>query len=193
VVTTTTHKTLRGPRGGIILCKDNLAKAIDRAVFPGIQGGPLEHVIAGKAVALGEALGPAFKPYQQAIVDNAQALADELLKGGLRLVSGGTDNHLMLVNLSQEPITGLDAERALDEIGITVNKNMIPYDPRHPRVTSGIRIGTPALTTRGLGVAEMRQVGQIIVRVLRAPADEQLKEELRKSVARLCAQFPVPA
>lgn len=193
VVTTTTHKTLRGPRGGIILCKESLAKAVDRAVFPGIQGGPLEHIIAAKAVALGEALKPAFRVYQQAILDNAQALADELMRGGLRLVSGGTDNHLLLVNLSQEPITGLEAERVLDEVGITVNKNLIPYDPRPPKVTSGIRLGTPALTTRGFGTDEIRLVGRLIVRVLRAPDDEKIKKEARAMVNELCARFPVPA
>jgi glycine hydroxymethyltransferase len=193
IVTTTTHKTLRGPRGGMILCKESLAKAVDRAVFPGIQGGPLEHVIAGKAVALGEALTPAFRQYQQQIVDNAQALADELLRAGLRLVSGGTDNHLLLVNLRDEPITGLDAENALHEVGITVNKNMIPYDPRPPKVTSGVRIGTPALTTRGFGVAETRQVAQVIASVLRAPNDPKVKAQAREIVDRLCARFPVPA
>jgi glycine hydroxymethyltransferase len=193
IVTTTTHKTLRGPRGGMILCKEDLAKAIDRAVFPGIQGGPLEHVIAGKAVAFGEALQPAFKVYQQAIIDNAKALANELLAGGLKLVAGGTDNHLILINLRDEPITGLEAETALHEVGITVNKNMIPYDPRPAKVTSGVRVGTPALTTRGLGVAEMRQVAQVIVKVLRAPDDEGVKEAARHVVNGLCARFPVPA
>ncbi|MBC7242668.1 MAG: serine hydroxymethyltransferase [Anaerolineae bacterium] len=193
VVTTTTHKTLRGPRGGMILCQADFAKAVDRAVFPGIQGGPLEHVIAGKAVALGEALRPEFKLYQQAVVRNAQALADELMRGGFRLVSGGTDNHLMLVDLSREPITGLEAEQLLHAVGITVNKNVIPFDPRPPKITSGIRLGTPALTTRGMGEDEIRHVGRLIVQVLRHPDDEQVKEAVRGEVAELCAQFPVPA
>jgi len=193
VVTTTTHKTLRGPRGGLILCDRERARAIDRAVFPGIQGGPLEHVVAGKAVALGEALKPTFRQYQQAIVDNAHALADELMSGGLRLVSGGTDTHLVLVDLSRELVTGADAETALDDVGITVNKNMIPYDPRPPRVTSGIRIGTPALTTRGLGTDEFRLVARLIVRVLREPEDKAVKDEVRATVDELCERFPVPA
>lgn len=193
VVTTTTHKTLRGPRGGIILCQADLAKAVDRAVFPGTQGGPLEHIIAGKAVALGEALRPEFKLYQQAVVHNAQALADALMRGGFRLVSGGTDNHLMLVDLGREPITGLEAEQLLHAVGITVNKNVIPFDPRPPKITSGIRLGTPALTTRGMGENEIRHVGRLIVRVLRHPDDGKVKEEVRGEVAELCAQFPVPA
>lgn len=193
VVTTTTHKTLRGPRGGMILCQEEFARAVDRAVFPGTQGGPLEHVIAGKAVALGEALTPAFKEYQQAIIDNAHTLADELMRGGFRLVSGGTDNHLMLIDLREERLTGLDAENLLDAVGITVNKNTIPYDPRPPKITSGVRLGTPALTTRGMRQAEMREIGRIIVRVLRHPEDEKVQEEARLAVAELCARFPVPA
>src|ERR687884_832939 len=171
-VTTTTHKTLRGPRSGLILCKQQHAKAIDSNVFPGIQGGPLEHIIAAKAVALGEALRPEFKVYQQRIVENARALAEGLVKAGLRLVSGGTDNHLVLVDLRPKKLTGKIAEDALGKAGVTVNKNMIPWDPEKPMTTSGIRVGTPALTTRGMGPAEMATVASLIGRVLDAPGDE---------------------
>ena len=161
-VTTTTHKTLRGPRGGMILCKEQYAKDIDRAVFPGIQGGPLMHVIAAKAVAFKEALDPSFKKYQAAILDNAKALAEGLIEEGWRLVSGGTDNHLMLVDVKAKGMTGKDAEHILDSVGITVNKNTIPFDTEKPFVTSGIRLGTPALTTRGMGKAEMKKIASII-------------------------------
>ena len=191
-VTTTTHKTLRGPRGGMILCKEIYAKDIDRAVFPGQQGGPLMHVIAGKAVCFGEVLAPAFKQYARQIVDNAKTLADTLLAGGLRLVSGGTDNHLMLVDVTVMGLGGRQAETALDRCGITINKNMIPFDQRKPMDPSGIRIGTPALTTRGMGVAEMRSIGGWILQVLKAPDDETLHARIRGEVKNLCKQFPVP-
>lgn len=190
VVTSTTHKTLRGPRAGLILCKEAYAKAIDKAVFPGIQGGPLEHVIAGKAVCFKEALTPAFKAYQQQIVKNAKALAEGLTKGGLRLVSGGTDNHLVLVDLRPFNVTGKVAELALDEVGITVNKNTIPFDPEKPFVTSGIRIGTPALTTRGMKEPAMTLIAELICKTLKNPND-QVKTEVERQVAELCQQFPL--
>ncbi|MBL0278606.1 MAG: serine hydroxymethyltransferase [Anaeromyxobacter sp.] len=194
VVTSTTHKTLRGPRGGLILCRDaDLAKKLNSQIFPGIQGGPLEHVIAAKAVAFGEALRPEFKVYQQAILDNAQVLAEGLLKAGLRLVSGGTDNHLMLVDLRPKGLTGKVAEEALGKAGITVNKNMIPWDPEKPFVTSGVRVGTPALTSRGFGTAEMAMVAALIGRVLDAPADEGSLARVRAEVKALCASFPMYA
>ena len=192
VVTTTTHKTLRGPRGGLILCKEEHAKAIDKAVFPGIQGGPLMHIIAAKAVAFQEALQPGFKAYQQAILDNARTLAEYLTQGGLRLVSGGTDNHLLLVDVRNAHITGQAAEDALHIAGITVNKNMIPFDPQPPMVTSGIRMGTPAVTTRGFSPAEMEIVAQSILGALFNPGDEVKLKEIRRVTAELCARFPVP-
>lgn len=192
VVTTTTHKTLRGPRGGLILCRAAVARAIDRAVFPGTQGGPLMHVIAAKAVGLLEASRPEFAAYARRIVENARALADGLMAEGFRLVSGGTDNHLMLVDLRGERVTGIEAERALERAGIAVNHNMIPFDPRPPRVTSGIRLGTPAVTTRGMGPAEMRRIAEWVGRIVRAPDDEHLAEDVRRSVRRMCAAFPVP-
>ncbi len=192
VVTTTTHKTLRGPRGGLILCKAELAEAVDRAVFPGIQGGPLMHIIAAKAVGLGEALQPAFRQYQRAIVDNAQALAGELLRLGMRLVSGGTDNHLLLVDLRPVGVSGRRAEAVLEDAGIAANKNMIPFDPAPPRVTSGLRLGTPAATTRGMGTAEMREIARLIVRVLRNVDDELVLREVREETLALCKAFPVP-
>ena len=191
IVTSTTHKTLRGPRGGMILCREAHAKTLNSQIFPGIQGGPLEHVIAAKAVAFGEALRPEFKKYQRAILDNAQALAEGLKAGGLRLVSDGTDNHLMLVDLRPKSLNGKVAEEALGKAGITVNKNMIPWDPEKPFVTSGVRVGSPALTTRGMGVAEMRTVAKLIVRVLDAPADEASLARVRGEVRELCAQFPM--
>jgi glycine hydroxymethyltransferase len=192
-VTSTTHKTLRGPRGGIILCKENWAKPIDSAVFPGIQGGPLMHVIAAKAVAFGEALQPEFVQYQQQVLANAKVLAEELKKHGFPIVSGGTDNHLMLVDVfSKSGIGGKVAEHALDEAGITVNKNMIPYDPRKPLDPSGIRLGTPALTTRGMKEAEMKQVARWITDVLARPTDRELLARIRGSVREMCTQFPVP-
>lgn len=191
-VTTTTHKTLRGPRAGMILCKEVHAKAIDRAVFPGMQGGPLMHIIAAKAVALQEALQPDFKEYQQAIVTNAEVLAETLTAGGLRLVSGGTDNHLMMVDLRQANITGQEAENALHQAGLTTNKNLIPFDPQPPRVTSGVRLGTPAVTTRGFRQAEMKLVGQAILNVVFNAHDEAMLSEVRQVTAELCARFPVP-
>jgi glycine hydroxymethyltransferase len=192
IVTATTHKTLRGPRGGIILCKKALAKQIDRAVFPGNQGGPMMHVIAAKAVALGEALRPEFSVYQQRVVDNAKALAEELSDQGLRLVSGGTDNHLMLVDIASLGLTGRDAQAALGKAAIVVNKNAIPFDPLPPRVTSGIRLGTPAVTTRGLGVGEMHELGRLIARILRNPTDEATIRAVRERVKEVCQVFPMP-
>ncbi|MGB9691368.1 MAG: serine hydroxymethyltransferase [Candidatus Sumerlaeaceae bacterium] len=191
IVTTTTHKTLRGPRGGLILCKEALAKSIDKWVFPGIQGGPLMHVIAAKAVCFGEALSPSFRIYAHNVVTNAKILGEELTRGGLRLVSGGTDCHLLLVDVSPLGITGKQAEQALDEAGITVNKNMIPFDERKPAETSGIRVGTPALTTRGMGPEEMRLIGQWIVQILRSPADQALKTKVRAAVLELTSSFPL--
>jgi glycine hydroxymethyltransferase len=191
IVTTTTHKTLRGPRGGMILCREVHAKALNSQIFPGIQGGPLEHIVAAKAVALGEALRPEFKVYQQRILDNARALAEGLVRAGLRLVSGGTDNHLMLVDLRPKKLTGKVAEEALGMAGITVNKNMIPWDPEKPMTTSGIRVGTPALTTRGMGVPEMALVARLMGRVLDAPGDEKALAGVRAEVRELCARFPM--
>ena len=192
-VTTTTHKTLRGPRAGLILCRSEYARAVDRAIFPGTQGGPLMHAVAGKAVCLGEALLPEFKVYAQQIIDNAQALAEVLASGGVALVSGGTDNHLLLADVTPLGTTGRQAEETLDRCGITVNKNMIPFDQRKPMDPSGIRIGTPALTTRGMGADEMRTIGQWIVSVLKSPEDEALLERTRAEIAQMCGNFPVPA
>jgi glycine hydroxymethyltransferase len=192
IVTTTTHKTLRGARGGMILCKAKHAKAIDRSVFPGIQGGPLMHAVAAKAVAFKYALQPEFKDYQQATLDNAQVLTNTLTEGNLRLVSGGTDNHLMLVDLRNADITGQDAEDALHKAGITINKNMIPFDPLPPRVTSGIRLGTPAVSTRGFGKDEMKVVGESILQALFNPNDDALLQEVHQVTAQLCSRFPVP-
>jgi len=191
IVTTTTHKTLRGPRGGMILCREAYAKTLNSQIFPGIQGGPLEHVIAAKAVALREALQPSFKDYQRRTVENAVILAEGLKRAGLRLVSGGTDNHLMLVDLRPKKLTGKVAEEALGKAGITVNKNMIPWDPEKPMTTSGVRIGTPALTSRGMGAREMTLVAALIGRVLDAPADEKVLAKVRAEVKDLCAQFPM--
>lgn len=190
-ITTTTHKTLRGPRGGMILCSEEKAKAINSKIFPGIQGGPLEHVIAGKAVSFGEALQPDFKKYIDNVVLNAKTLAEELLSQGFKLVTGGTDNHLMLIDLSDREITGKLAENSLDEAGITVNKNTVPNEKRSPFVTSGIRIGTPALTTRGMGVSEMKQVGKWIAQVLNNPEDAALKERIKNDVKSMCGKFPI--
>jgi glycine hydroxymethyltransferase len=211
-VTTTTHKTLRGPRSGLILCKkvavadrflsdDDRAKKepptwdkrIDSAVFPGIQGGPLMHVVAAKAVAFGEALQADFRTYAQQVIANAKVLADELLRAGFPIVSGGTDNHLMLVDVTAKGTTGKQAEHSLDAAGITVNKNMIPFDPRKPLDPSGVRIGTPALTTRGMRESEMKQIAQWITTVLSAPTDAAVLARVRGSVAELCARFPAPA
>lgn len=189
VVTTTTHKTLRGPRGGLILCKEELGAAINKAVFPGTQGGPLMHIIAGKAVCFGEALKPEFKEYQQNIVKNAAALADGLMKRGINLVSGGTDNHLMLVDLRSVGITGKELEHRLDDVYITANKNAIPNDPEKPFVTSGVRLGTAAVTTRGLGVAEMDKIAEFIY--LAATDFENKKEEIRNGVTEICKSYPL--
>ena len=197
VVTTTTHKTLRGPRGGMILTNDEaIGKKINSAVFPGLQGGPLMHVIAAKAVAFGEALRPDFKAYSQSVVDNAKTLAGAMVDGGLAVVSGGTDTHLMLVDLRPKGLTGNVAERSLENAGITCNKNAIPFDPEKPMVTSGIRLGTPAGTTRGFGTAEFLQVGHLIVEVLDGlvanPDDNSAAEKaVEAKVAELCRRFPV--
>jgi glycine hydroxymethyltransferase len=191
VVTTTIHKTLGGPRAGLVLCNEDLAAKVDKAVFPGLQGGPLMHVIAGKAVALGQALTPEFRARQEAVVANCAALAEELLAGGVDLVSGGTDNHLVLVDLSQTPLTGLEGEHRLDAAGITVNKNGVPFDERPPTVTSGLRIGTPALTTRGLREPEMREIGQIIVAALRPEATPEDLEALRSRSRAIGDRFPL--
>lgn len=187
-VTTTTHKTLRGPRGGAILCKAEFAKEIDKAIFPGTQGGPLMHVIAAKAISFKEALAPEFKEYQQQIVKNAAKLAEELIKRGFRLVSGGTDNHLMLLDLRNKGLNGKQAENLLDEIGITVNKNTIPYDTESPLVTSGIRIGTPAVTTRGMKEEAMEEIADIIALILNNPTS---KKEASARVNRLCERYPL--
>ena len=189
IVTTTTHKTLRGPRGGLILCKEELAKAIDKAVFPGNQGGPLMHVIAAKAVCFGEALKPEFKEYQQRIIDNAQALAKGLTDRGVKLVSGGTDNHLMLVDLIGTEVTGKELEHRLDEVNITANKNAIPNDPASPFITSGLRIGTPAATTRGLGVEDFDKIAEFIA--LAVKDFEANKEYIKNGVAEICKKYPL--
>ena len=190
--TSTTHKTLRGPRGGIILCKEPFAQAIDKSVFPGIQGGPLMHTIAAKAVAFGEALQPSFKVYQQNVVENARAMAEEFVRGGLRLVAGGTDTHLMLVDVSVKGLTGKAVEAYLDRIGITVNKNAIPYDRQKPMVASGVRIGTPAITSRGLGVPECREVARIMVEALGDIEAATNVERLHGRVRELTSRFDVP-
>ena len=192
IVTSTTHKTLRGARGGLIFAKSELARAIDRGVFPGTQGGPLMHAIAGKAVAFKEALSEDFRAYQELTVANAKILAETLLKAGTELVSGGTDNHLILVDVTPLGVTGAEAERLLDEVGITVNKNAIPFDPLPPNTSSGIRIGTPATTTRGFGPEEMRRVGELMVRALRGREDEAELQAVRREVKEICARFPVP-
>jgi glycine hydroxymethyltransferase len=194
-VTTTTHKTLRGPRAGMIMCKEAYAKTIDSRIFPGTQGGPLMHVIAGKAVAFGEALKPAFKAYQQQILDNAQALAGALQSRGYRLVSDGTDNHLMLVDLrsTHKDVTGKAAEAWLEAAGIIVNKNMIPFDERKPIETSGLRIGTPAVSTRGMKTDTMPVIAEFIDHVLRAGGSDDAIAVVRQQVRELCATFPLPA
>ena len=191
IVTTTTHKTLRGPRGGLILCKEKYAKQIDKAIFPGVQGGPLMHVIAAKAVALGEALKPEFKEYAKQIIANCQALAEGLIAEGFRLVSGGTDNHLLLVDVRGQKMTGKTAEHLLDEVGVTCNKNTIPFDPESPFVTSGIRLGTAAVTTRGFKEADMKEVAAIIGLVLNNPEDAEKQAEAAQRVAVLCAKYPM--
>jgi len=190
-VTTTTHKTLRGPRGGLVLTTPEWAKELDKAVFPGIQGGPLEHVIAGKAVALLEAMGPEFVEYQRAVLQNAKAFAAALAGHGFRIVSGGTDNHLFLVDVFVKKITGKVAEKALDNAGITVNKNAIPFDPNPPMTASGLRIGTPAVTTRGMGVREMETIAAWIAEVLANPESAETQQSVKKRVAELTAQFPL--
>lgn len=190
VVTTTTHKTLRGPRGGMILCKEQYAKAIDKAIFPGTQGGPLMHIIAAKAVCLGEALQPAFKAYGEQVVKNAQALAAGLLNRGVKLVSGGTDNHLMLIDLSDSELTGKELERRLDEVYITANKNTVPGEKRSPFVTSGVRLGTPAVTTRGLGEADMDEIAACIALSME-DSFEGNKEKLRGMVNAICEKYPL--
>lgn len=191
-VATTTHKTLRGPRGGLVLCRSDDARDLDRSVFPGIQGGPLMHVIAGKAVCFGEALQDDFKIYAKRMIENSQALAETLATGGLALVSGGTDNHLVLVDVTSLGITGKIAEEVLGYCGITVNKNMIPFDQRKPLDPSGIRIGTPALTTRGMGIDEMRRIGQWMLDSLKGPEEEAMHRRIRDEVSDMCEQFPVP-
>lgn len=186
-VTTTTHKTLRGPRGGMILCKEKYAKDLDKSVFPGVQGGPLMHVIAGKAVCFKEALTPEFKEYQNQIVKNAKVLAEELMNRGFKLVSGGTDNHLMLVDLTNKGVTGKEAEAMLDEVGITVNKNTIPFDKQKPNIASGIRIGTPAMTTRGMKEEEMKTIAELIDRTIKG----EDKEKIKADVLKLTSRFPI--
>ncbi len=192
-VTTTTHKTLRGPRSGLILCKKKYAKDINRSVFPGMQGGPLMHVVAAKAICFREALQPEFKTYAQQVIDNARTLAEVLTAGGLRLISGGTDNHLVLVDVTPLGIAGSQAEEALEKCGITVNKNMIPYDERKPLDPSGVRIGTPALTTRGMGTDQMKEVGAWILDALKHHEDQSKLASIKGEVSQLCQQFPVPA
>jgi len=189
IVTTTTHKTLRGPRGGLILCREEYGKAIDKALFPGTQGGPLMHVIAAKAVCFGEALKPEFKEYQKQIVKNAKVLSEELVKLGFNLVSGGTDNHLMLIDLRNKGITGKELEERLDDVGITTNKNSVPFDTEKPMITSGIRIGTPAVTTRGFKEEEMIKIANLINMTVESYEDK--KEEIRAEVAKICAKFPL--
>ena len=192
IVTTTTHKTLRGPRGGMILCDEEHRRAINSAVFPNMQGGPLEHIIAAKAVAFGEAMQPEFVEYQKSIRANAVALAEELQAGGLRLVSGGTDNHIVLVDLTPAGITGRQAEEALGEANIVVNRNAIPFDQKPPRTASGLRLGTPSITSRGMGVQEARQVGRLILRVLGDISNETTKRQVREEAISLCDRFPAP-
>jgi glycine hydroxymethyltransferase len=190
-VTTTTHKTLRGPRAGMILCREEMAKKLNSSIFPGIQGGPLMHVIAAKAVALKEAMTPGFKEYQAQIVRNAQAMAGAIARRGYRLVSGGTDNHLFLVNLKDTPLTGKEAQEALDRVGITVNKNTVPFETRSPFVTSGIRAGTPAITTRGMKEREMERIGNLIADVLSAPGDAAVEKRVTAAVRDICEAFPL--
>lgn len=192
VVTSTTHKTLRGPRGGFILCRKELASAIDSAVFPGTQGGPSMHIIAGKAVCFHEAMQPVFVEYQRAILDNALALAGELKKLGMNLVSGGTDTHLLLIKLIGMGITGREAEKVLGRTGIVANRDPIPFDPNPPRITSGIRLGTPAVTTRGFSKDEMKQIASLVVKVLSNPGNKDIENEVKQEVSRICSRFPVP-
>ena len=190
-ITSTTHKTLRGPRGGLILCEEKYGPAVDKGIFPGIQGGPLMHIIAAKAVSFGEALRQEFRDYQRQVVINARVLAEELLHYGFDLVSGGTDNHLILMDLTAKGITGLKAEMALSKAGIVVNKNTIPFDKKGPKVTSGLRIGMPALTTRGMKEPEMRVIAELTKRVLENPDDEKISQDTRAAVTELCSGFPI--
>jgi glycine hydroxymethyltransferase len=192
IVTSSTHKTLRGPRSGFILCKEDLAAKIDAAVFPTMQGGPLMHAIAAKAIAFFEAMQPEFATYQKAVLENARVLAAELQKDGLRLVSGGTDNHLILVDLTSTGITGITAQEALEAAGIVVNRNSIPSDPRSPQITSGIRLGTPAVTTRGFGPREMKQIASFIIKVLSDPKAKKIQKEISEQVVDICRRFPAP-
>jgi glycine hydroxymethyltransferase len=192
VVTSTTHKTLRGPRGALILCRKELASAIDTAVFPQMQGGPFMHIIAAKAVCFYEAMQPAFTDYQRAVLDNALVLANELKRLGLRLVSGGTDTHLILVDLTQTGVTGKKAEETLERAGIVVNRDPVPFDPKPPRVASGIRLGTPAVTTRGFGVEEMKRIASIMVKVITNIGDSNIQKEAKEEVSQICSRFPVP-
>ena len=192
VVTSSTHKTLRGPRSGFILCKKELASAIDAAVFPMMQGGPLMHAIAAKAICFFEAMQPEFIAYQKQIIENAAVLADELKQNGFRLITGGTDNHLILIDLTDNGSTGKEAQIALEAAGILVNRNAIPFDPRPPQITSGIRVGTPAVTTRGMGTAEMKQIASFITRVLSHKGDKAVENEIREQVLSLCLRFPAP-
>ena len=189
-VTTTTHKTLRGPRGGMIMCRKDFVKALDKEIFPGIQGGPLMHVIAAKAVAFKEALSPDFRVYQERVLENARTLAESLIEKGYDLVSGGTDTHLMLVDLTRKEMTGKEAEEALVKAGITVNKNTIPFETRSPFVTSGIRIGVPAVTTKGMGPEEMKTIADMIDRALKSRTDEKALEGIKNEVTELCKRFP---
>ncbi|MFY9114441.1 MAG: serine hydroxymethyltransferase [Dethiobacteria bacterium] len=191
-VTSTTHKTMRGPRGGIILCRRKFAPVIDRAVFPGVQGGPLMHIIAAKAVAFKEAMSPEFAAYQRQVLENARVLAEELMGYGFNLITGGTDNHLVLVDLRNTGITGSAAEMILEDVGVTANKNAIPYDPQPHQITSGIRLGTPAITTRGMGADEVRIIAAIINKSLRNPGHEDVMHRMREKIVELCAAFPLP-
>jgi glycine hydroxymethyltransferase len=190
-ITSTTHKTLRGPRGGLILSEEKHGPFLDKGLFPGIQGGPLMHIIAAKAVCFGEALQPEFRHYQQQVVRNAGVLAGELASAGFDLISGGTDNHLILIDLGARGLSGLAAERALGAAGLIVNKNVVPSDPRGPKVTSGLRIGTPAVTTRGMKEEEMKTIGRWIRRVLDHPGQDTILQEVRREVAELCGRFPI--
>jgi glycine hydroxymethyltransferase len=192
VTTSTTQKTLRGPRGGFILCDEELASAIDAAVFPGMQGGPFMHIIAAKAVCFFEAMQPEFVDYQKSVLKNARVLASELQRHGMRIVSGGTDNHLILVDLSPQGISGKDAEEALWAAGISVNRNIIPFDPKPPRITSGIRLGTPAVTTRGFGTEEMKRIAFLIAKVLSPSGDKRAQKQIRQQIREMCQQFPIP-
>jgi len=192
VITATTQKTLRGPRGGFILCDKELASAIDAAVFPGMQGGPFMHIIAAKAVCFFEAMQPEFVNYQKSVLENARVLASELQRYGMRIVSGGTDNHIVPIDLSPQGISGRDAEEALGAAGISVNRNTIPFDPKPPLITSGIRLGTPAVTTRGFGIEEMKRIASLIIKVLSPSGDNRTQEQVRQEVREMCRRFPVP-